>query len=53
VEVRLAGPVRDVRDERTGRKLPDGDRYSFQLDTTEAVFFSFAGEPPATPPADS
>ncbi|HYG64244.1 MAG TPA: beta-galactosidase trimerization domain-containing protein, partial [Thermoanaerobaculia bacterium] len=53
VEVRLSMPVRDVRDERTGRKLPDGDRFTFQLDTTEAVFFSFAGEPPTTPPAGS
>lgn len=46
VEVRLAGPVTGVRDERTGRKLPDGDRFTFELDTTEAVFWSFAGPPP-------
>ena len=46
LEVRLAAPVRGVRDERTGRRLPDGDRFSFRLDTTEAVFFSFAGLPP-------
>lgn len=46
VEVRLAGPVTDVRDERTGRKLPDGDRFTFELDTTQAVFWSFAGPPP-------
>lgn len=46
VEVRLAGPVHDVRDERTGAKLPDGDRFTFRLDTAEAAFFSFAGEPP-------
>jgi hypothetical protein len=50
VEVRLAGPVRNVRDERTGRLLPDGDRFTFRLKTTEAVFFSFEGgrrEPPS------
>ncbi len=47
VEVRLAAPVRDVRDERAGRKLPDGDRFSFRVDAAEAVLFSFAGMPPA------
>lgn len=46
VEVRLTGPVTGVRDERTGRKLPDGDRFTFELDTTQAVFWSFAGPPP-------
>ena len=47
VEVRLAAPVTGVVDERTGQRLPDGDRFVFQLDTTEAVFFSFAGPPPS------
>jgi hypothetical protein len=46
VEVRLAAPVTGAVDERTGRPLPDGSRFTFELDTTEAVFFSFAGEPP-------
>jgi hypothetical protein len=46
VEVRLAAPVTGVVDERTGERLPDGDRFVFQLETTEAVFFSFAGSPP-------
>jgi hypothetical protein len=46
VEVRLAGPVRGVQDERTGAKLPEGDHFTFRLDTAEAVLFSFAGEPP-------
>ncbi|HVR95941.1 MAG TPA: beta-galactosidase trimerization domain-containing protein [Thermoanaerobaculia bacterium] len=46
VEVRLTGPVTRVIDERTGKSLPDGDRFTFRLDTTEAVFFSFAGDPP-------
>jgi hypothetical protein len=45
VEVRLAAPVTGAVDERTGRtgrRLPDGDRFTFELRTTEAVFFSFA-----------
>jgi hypothetical protein len=46
LEVRLAAPVRGAVDERTGSRLPDGDRFSFRLDTTQAVFFSFAGPPP-------
>ena len=46
VEVVLAAPVREARDERTGRKLPAGNRFSFRLKTTEAVFFSFKGSPP-------
>ena len=53
IEVRLAAPVRDVRDERTSRKLQDGDRFAFEIDATEAVFFSFAGPPPhGTPSAN-
>lgn len=47
IEIRLAGPVTGARDERTGRELPDGDRFTFELDTTEAAFWSFAGTPPA------
>lgn len=50
VEVRLAGPVAGVIDERTGKSLPDGDRFTFRLDATEAVFFSFAGDPPRPAP---
>jgi hypothetical protein len=54
IEVLLAAPVHGVRDERTGRNLPDGDHFSFRVDATEAVLFSFAGSPPGvhgTPPA--
>ena len=47
IEVRLAAPLHGVRDERTGRSLPDGDRFSFRIDATEAVLFSFDGMPPA------
>jgi hypothetical protein len=46
IEVRLAGPVTGAVNERTGRPLPDGDRFQFEMDTTEAVFFSFQGPPP-------
>ncbi len=54
VEVFLTSPVQGVRDERTGRKLPDGNHFSFRIEATEAVLFSFAGSPPrggGTPPA--
>ena len=44
VEVRLAAPVTGAVDERTGRRLPDGSRFTFDLSTTEAVFFSFNGD---------
>jgi hypothetical protein len=53
IEVRLAAPVAAVLDERTGKPLPGGDRFRFELDTAEALFFSFAGPPPrGTPPAN-
>ena len=51
VEVRLAAPARGLRDERTGRALPDGDRLSFRIDAAEAVLFSFRGTSPARPRA--
>lgn len=52
LELRLAGPVRQAVDERTGRKLPDGRRFRFTLNTAEATFFSFeGGRPRGTPPA--
>lgn len=46
VSIQLAGPVTGAVDERTGRPLPDGDRFELQLDTTEALFFSFQGGVP-------
>ncbi len=46
LEVRLAGPVTGAVDERTGRALPDGDRFTMEIDATEAAFFSFQGPPP-------
>jgi Beta-galactosidase trimerisation domain len=46
VRVQLAAPVKGVVNERTGQPLPDGDRFQLELDTTEAVFFSFQGGAP-------
>lgn len=43
VRVQLAAPVRGVLDERTGRPLPNGDRFQLELETTEALFLSFQG----------
>jgi len=43
IEVRLTAPVTGAVDERTGRRLPDGDRFTFDLAMTEAVLFSFSG----------
>jgi hypothetical protein len=43
IRVQLAAPVTGVVNERTGQPLPDGDRFQLELDTTEAVFFSFQG----------
>lgn len=43
VRIRLAAPVEGAVDERAGRPLPDGDRFQLELDTNEAVFFSFEG----------
>lgn len=48
LRVELARPVKAARDERTGRSLPDGRAFDFQLDLTEAVFFSFAENGPGT-----
>ena len=41
VRIRLAAPVTGAVDERTGRPLPDGDRFQLDLDPAEAVFLSF------------
>jgi hypothetical protein len=47
IEARLSGPVTEALDERTGQKLAEGDRFTFELDTAEAIFWSFAGPPPS------
>ncbi|MGQ9760422.1 MAG: beta-galactosidase trimerization domain-containing protein [Thermogutta sp.] len=41
IEVKLQRTVHDVQDERTGKKLGDGNRFTFQLPLAEAVLFSF------------
>ncbi|MBI1373201.1 MAG: beta-galactosidase [Phycisphaera sp.] len=45
IEVRLAGAAKDVRNERTGEKLGDGDRFAVEFNPVEAVLFSFEGGP--------
>jgi hypothetical protein len=45
IEVRFAGRVHDVVNERTGAALGDGERFAFDFNTVEAVFFSFRGQP--------
>jgi hypothetical protein len=43
LRVQLAAPVTGVVNERTGQRLPDGDRFQLELDTAEAAFLSFKG----------
>jgi len=49
MEVEFSAPVRDVIDERTGKRLGDGSRFRFEFRTAEAVFLSFRGEPVRNP----
>jgi len=46
VVLKLAGKVSDVRDERAGKALGDGDRFPFEWKMNEAVVVSFSGRPP-------
>ena len=46
VDVEFPAAVEEVLDERTGRKLGDGTRFSFEFAAPEAAFLSFAGPPP-------
>ena len=46
ISVQFAAPVEDVIDERTGRQLGDGRRFSLEWNPTEAVFLSFRGPLP-------
>ncbi|HPU06764.1 MAG TPA: hypothetical protein PLO20_09520, partial [Thermogutta sp.] len=41
IEVEFARNVRDVRNERTGESLGDGNRFRFDFPLAEAVFLSF------------
>jgi len=40
ITVEFPAPVKDVIDERTGRRLGDGRTFRFDFNTVEAVFFS-------------
>lgn len=41
IEVKIDRRLHDIRNERTGEQLGDGDRFTFNLPLAEAVFFSF------------
>jgi hypothetical protein len=45
IDVEFPAAVRDVVDERSGKKLGDGKRFSFEFKTAEAVFFSYREKP--------
>jgi hypothetical protein len=45
VDVELPAAVKDVVDERAGKKLGDGKKFTFEFDAPEAAFFSYAGKP--------
>ena len=44
--VKFEKPVRDLVNERTGRKLGDGKSFSFDFNPVEALLLSFKGKPP-------
>ena len=46
ITVEFPAPVKDLVDERTGRKLGDGKSFPFDFNAVEAVFLSFEGHPP-------
>jgi hypothetical protein len=46
INIQFRKDVHDVVDERTGRNLGDGRRFTFDFNSVEAVFFSFQGRPP-------
>ncbi|MBM4040474.1 MAG: beta-galactosidase [Planctomycetes bacterium] len=46
ITVTLPAPVKDLTDERTGKKLGETATFTLDFNPVEAAFFSFAGEPP-------
>ncbi len=46
INVEFPAIAQDVVDERTGQRLGDGKRFTFDFNTVEAVMFSFRGRPP-------
>ncbi len=54
VTLAFAGDLKDVKDERSGKKLGDGKAFKVDWTRNEAVVLSFAGQPPrATAPASA
>ena len=45
ITVSFASPMRDVTDERTGKKLGDGQKFSFDYNAVEAVMLSARATP--------
>ena len=46
VDVEFPVVVKDAVDERSGKKLGSGKKFSFEFNAPEAAFMSFAGAPP-------
>jgi hypothetical protein len=46
VDVEFPGAVKDVVDERAGKKLGDGNKFQIEFNTAEAALLSFEGAPP-------
>jgi len=46
VDVEFPEVVKEVVDERAGKKLGEGKKFSFEFNAPEAAFLSFAGDPP-------
>jgi hypothetical protein len=49
VTLEFAETLQDVRDERTGRRLPDGKRFDVAWKMNEAVVLSFTAPPAGSP----
>ena len=46
IQLRLKREIKDVRDERTLKSLPDGKQFELTWNMNEALVLSFAGSPP-------
>jgi len=46
INLKFAGPIKNVRDERAGKDLGDGDKFQLNWRMNEAVVLSFDGPPP-------
>mgnify|MGYP000510086998 FL=1 len=46
ITITLPAPVKDLVDERTGKKLGEAATFTLDFNPVEAVFFSFEGQPP-------